>query len=269
MCRQQFNLVGNKLVLFLLLQLLKWCVLFSAVWWNKTKRKENEKRTKNKNRYYWRGKITGMWTIFFGVCYLHFVHVRTTKHYFGWSCFFLLSSSCTKHTQTWTNNRKIPNNALSLRSTCRFFWDLIQSHRQIQFWMRSRIWAWHKRLSLQSNFPIFRRQYHSCIVCCCFVRLHKSIKNYVRFCRNFVPTIVKMSTERQIAYYCHFSFRFVFESSNHASMWICYNFLFGIICCVVASHRPSWVSKSADFEEIQAAQMFTLLGNQPIGCVFA
>lgn len=105
----------------------------------------------------------------------------------------------------------------------------------------------HMRLSLLSNFLIFRHQYHSCIVCCyscrccwCFVRLHKSIKNYVRFCRNFVPTIVKMSTERQIAYYCHFSFLFfclwVIQSCSNVNM-LQFSFRNILLCCRITSSK--------------------------------
>lgn len=123
---------------------------------------------------------------------------------------------------------------LYVRSTCRFFEMWFNHIEKIQFRTRSRT---------LSNFPIFR---HQCRLLACFsfvvivvcVRLHKSIKNYVRFCRNFVPTFVKMSSKRQKTDSILLSF-FFHCLWHHPSNLRCE---YATICFFVAlrcvSHRP-------------------------------
>lgn len=248
---------GINWFLFLLLQLLKWCACVVELRWKRTDEREGEpeKNEKRKTKSILLTRENNWNVNNFCVCYLHFVHVRTTKHYFGWS---LALNARTNVEQTTAKILEIMR-LLYVRSTCRFFEMWFNHIEKIQF---------RTRLRSLSNFPIFR---HQCRLLACFsfvvivvcVRLHKSIKNYVRFCRNFVPTFVKMSSERQKTDSILLSF-FFHCLWHHPSNLRCE---YATICFFVTlrcvSHR---VRLSA---EIQSAPNFVLLKNQPIGCVFA
>lgn len=241
---RQFNLVWNKLVFIFafavvgMMRVLRW----KRTTTNGSEDEEEEEKMKRgkQNRYYWRGKITGMWTIFVFVIYISCTYAQRSIILVGLSLFGTSECLLRTHAQSWTNNGKnSPNNALSLRSTCRFLrCDSIRSGKKFSFGRAHAL----VEFSIFSGINVARS-----LVCCCRVRLHKSIKNYVRFCRNFVPTFVKMSSARQIAYYCHFS-SIVFGIIE-SPMRICFNFLFVILFVAVSvQHRAA---DSVKFNRLQ------------------
>lgn len=234
---RQFNLVWNKLFFIFAFAIVE--MMRAAV--EECGRENKKMKRETQNRYYWRGKITGMWTIFVCSCYLHFVHVRTTKHYFG-----LVSSEREIHalnTRTNLNKQRKHslNNALSLRSTCRFLrWDSITSE-EFSF----------GRAHALLDFPNFPASMSlACLllfVCCCCVREYKSIKNYVRFCRSNVCQNVYRETDSILLSF-FFHCLWIIESPRR----ICYNFLFVILL----SRRPT-VSAWADSVKFNRLQFWS------------
>lgn len=81
---RQFNLVWNKLVFIFAFAVLE--MMRMLLRWERTEKKRKRESEKNEKRKTKSILLTreNNWNVNnFCVCYLHFVHVRTTKHYFG------------------------------------------------------------------------------------------------------------------------------------------------------------------------------------------